>query len=125
MSTIINSQTKRMMALLAIMLMISSVLAPAGQAQAFGYSLRIENSSWYSIHHVYLSPARFGNWGPDLLGRQILFSGYALTSRVHYGLYDLKLVDQDGDVCIVPQIAIVGSTTWRITNAWLLNCEFR
>jgi amino acid transporter len=49
--------------------------------------------------------------------------GYVFTTYLNSGLYDLKLVDEDGDVCEVYRVSVSGATNWRITNSWLLNCE--
>jgi hypothetical protein len=117
--------TKRMTVLLALMLVLGSMLAPAGKAQAARYSLQIENASSWHIYKLFLSPSYSDIWGRDLLGRRVLTSGYVFSTDVRSGLYDLKLVDEDGDTCIVHRIAVNGETSWRITNAWLLSCEFR
>ena len=107
-----------MKAVLAVMLLLASSLAPVAHAQSGPYSVRIENVTDYSIFEVHLS-------GPDLLGRRTLDPGYVFTAYVYAGHYDLTLVDEDGDVCVVRNVAVNGPTNWRITNSWLLNCEFR
>jgi hypothetical protein len=125
MFTIHTDKVKRMIALLALMLVIGSILAPLGQAQSSRYPVEIENASRYDLQEVYLSRSMSEVWGPDLLGRRILRSGYTFTTYKPYGSYDLKLVDEDGDVCTLPGVTIKGNTTWQITDAWLLRCEFR
>jgi hypothetical protein len=115
---------KAMKSMIALMLLLTSVLAPMVHAQSGPYSVRIENVSSYSIREVHMSWVGDNNWGPDLLGRSTLSPAYAFTKSFYTGLYDLKLVDEDGDVCIVPRVAVNGPTSWRITNSWLLNCEF-
>jgi hypothetical protein len=95
------------------------------QAQS-SYRVTIENRSDFDIYHVYLSAVRMTDWENDELGSQVLDSGYRFTllDRFYPGRYDLKLVDEDGDSCVVPSVEISGNTTWNITNSWLLNCEF-
>ena len=91
------------------------------------HTVTIENQSSYDIYHVYVSPVWSGQWGPDELGRNILSSGDRAELRHEYyrGSYDLKLVDEDNDVCEVKNVALTGETNWVITDRWLLNCEFR
>jgi hypothetical protein len=119
-----NQTNRRMMGLLALMLVLGTMLAPVGHAQTY-YSVRIENGSSYAIRQVYLSPASYTQWGRDVLGADTLWQGYVLTTHQISGMYDLKLVDSDGDVCIVRRVALYSDTNWRITNDWLLGCEWR
>jgi len=125
-----NHTNLRMTAMLAVLLVLGAAFAPLGHAQSPAYSIRVENNSSYAIYKVYLpSTSRLailtGNWGPDLLGTHALSSGYFFTIAAESGTYDLRLVDQDGDTCIVPRVAVDGDTTWRITNIWLLACQWR
>jgi hypothetical protein len=113
----------RMKAMIALMLLLTSLLAPMVHAQSGPYSVRIENVSNYAIREVHMSRVGDDDWRADLLGRSTLNPGYAFTATAYTGLYDLKLVDEDGDVCVVPRVAVNGPTSWRITNSWLLNCE--
>ena len=111
------------LALIALLLVVSAALAPVAHAEEW-YRVRIENASAWNIHRIYLSSASNRYWGSDLLGSNVLRTGYVFTtSYIPAGTYDLKLVDQDGDVCIVPRVSIYEATTWQITNRWLLGCE--
>jgi len=112
----------RMKAMIAIMLVLTGGLAPMVHAQGT-YTVQIENATRYSINAVHLSSVTNRWWGPDLLGADTLYPGYVFTTHLYSGQYDLKLVDEDGDVCIVPNVSVSGPTSWRITNSWLLNCE--
>jgi hypothetical protein len=73
-----------------------------------------------------MSSASDPDWRRDLLGQNVLPAGYHITlpERFFSGYYDLKLVDEDGDVCVARNVRVNGNTTWNITNSWLLNCEF-
>jgi hypothetical protein len=96
----------------------------SGKAQS-GYTVKINNLSDYAIYEVHLSAVNDPNWRGDLLGRQALPSGFSFTfGGTLRGHYDLKLVDEDDDVCIVPDVEVRGTTVWDINNSWLLNCEF-
>jgi hypothetical protein len=111
------------LALIALTFVTVSTLTPALNAES-RYSVKIENASHYYIREMYLTSVIDPNWRLDLLGTEVLPSGYVFTSqRMAPGQYDLKLVDQDGDVCVVPGVPIGRGTQWRITDSWLLNCE--
>ena len=85
----------------------------------------IANNSDYDIYHVYMSSTGDNNWGRDLLGRyQVLESGSSMSVTAGPGRYDLKLVDEDGDSCVVMNLGLYGDQSWNITNNWLLSCEF-
>jgi hypothetical protein len=113
----------RMTALLAVLLTLSSLIAPVAQARNF-YTAKVVNNSPWDIYHLYLSPTGQDEWGPDLLGDYILYSGYNFTTpSMAAGAYDLKLVDEDGDVCIVWNVDLYRFSTWNISDSWLLGCE--
>jgi len=125
MTTILrNPSNTRLLAMIALVLVLSTALAPYGQAQSFRHPVRIENRSSYDIREVYLSPASSSYWHQDVLGDDILRTGFVLTTYRTVGYYDLRLVDEDGDVCVVANVSVSGDTNWVITNSWLLNCEF-
>jgi hypothetical protein len=111
--------------MLVFLAIVVSISVPIMQAESTGYSVTVDNASSFGIYQLYLSPANSNSWGPDFLGRYALLPGYnATTVRIPAGTYDLKLVDQDGDSCVVPNVYIGQRTNWRITDTWLLNCEF-
>jgi hypothetical protein len=115
----------RLLGALILILVTVLALVPASAAAGLGYTVKIENASIYDIYHIYMSPVGYTIWGPDLLGSNILYTNYTFTQPgLAAGHYDLKLVDEDGDSCVVPNVAVYGDTNWRITNSWLLNCEF-
>lgn len=114
----------RMKAMLALLLVSTGVLAPMGHAQSGANTVQIENSTSYSIREVYISANNDPIWHGDRLGLGTLVPGYVFTTHLYSGLYDLKLVDEDGDVCEVHRVSVNGPTYWRINDSWLLNCEF-
>jgi hypothetical protein len=109
-----------------IFLLSLAALPQTANAQGRRYILRIQNVSRFDIHRIYVSPSDSRNWGPDLLGDDVLRSGSAFTiTDIRPGEYDIRFVDEDGDACILNDIAIFRSTSWTLTTAWLLNCEIR
>jgi len=115
----------RFISAIAALALIAGSNASFVQAQS-GYTVQIENRSDYGIYQIRMSSASDRDWERDLLGAGVLPSGYHITlpERFFPGYYDLKLVDEDGDICVVSNVRVNGNTTWDITNSWLLNCEF-
>lgn len=100
----------------------TSGTAPTGGAS----NITLRNDSNYDIHHFYLSPTSAREWGPDQLGTNVMTKNggtYTLTG-VPCGNYDVRLVDQDGDECIITNAAICNeSSTYLIGNDDLLSCQ--
>lgn len=117
--------TTRLLAFMAVIAISFGAIAPSLEAQS-AFVVTLENRSNFAIYHAYLSPVNRDIWGPDQLGSVILYTNqyYTLLDGFRPGYYDLKLVDNDGDKCVVTNVRINGNTTWSITNAWLLSCEF-
>lgn len=85
----------------------------------------VNNESEWAINHFYLSPIDEEEWGPDQLGEHVIKNGGSFTlTDVPCDSYDVKLVDEDGDECIVAEVDICGSDDeWVITDEDLLECE--
>ena len=85
----------------------------------------ITNKSDWAIHHLYLSSTDEEQWGPDQLGDNVLESGESYTLHsIPCDKYDIKLIDNDGDACVVGGITMCKDHThWNLTNDDLLKCE--
>lgn len=85
----------------------------------------IENKSEWDIHHLFLSSSDDDQWGPDQLGDHVLASGTSFTLRnIPCDTYDIKVVDDDGDECVIKGIPMCKDHThWDLTNKELLGCE--
>lgn len=85
----------------------------------------IVNQSDWEIHQLFLSSVDTEEWGPDQLGDQIIETGGRFTLRsIPCDDYDVQLVDEDGDACVVGGVALCGDTdTWVIGNDDLLACQ--
>ena len=91
----------------------------------FHGSITIDNDSDYAVHHVFLTPAHAISWGPDQLGTDVLFPHEtAALAGLECEEYDLKLVDNDGDTCVVEDIDLcLQDAHWHLTNAQLAACS--
>jgi len=87
--------------------------------------IHIKNKSDWEIHHFFLSPADQDHWGPDQLGNQIIAVGGSFELRkVPCDTWDVKIVDEDGDECVLSGVDICAAKEgWVITNDALLECE--
>ena len=84
----------------------------------------VNNSSW-DIHKLYISSVDTQEWGPDQLGDDAIASGnsYTLTS-IPCDAYDVKIVDEDGDECVVAAVALCADKDdWTIEDEALLACQ--
>jgi hypothetical protein len=107
---------------LAALLLCSLSLPVFGGGKA---TVKIINQSKWEIHHVFLSPSGDDEWGPDQLEDQILAKGDSLTlTNIACDLYDVKVVDEDGDECVIEEADLCNDHSfWKITDKQLLACE--
>lgn len=99
--------------------------APA-MADRSNSQVKILNKSDWAIHELYLSPTSDDEWGPDQLGEFVIDAGGdTFTLRnIPCDDYDVRLVDEDGDACVVNEVKLCGDRdTWQITNDDLLACQ--
>ncbi|HEY0379240.1 MAG TPA: hypothetical protein VGC87_20150 [Pyrinomonadaceae bacterium] len=95
------------------------------KAQPQRAEFMVNNRSDWDIYHMYLSPEQKDTWGEDQLGEHVIKSGESFTlNDIPCGEYDIKLVDEDGDACVVEGIVMCKDHThWDLTNKELANCE--
>jgi hypothetical protein len=62
-------------------------------------TLRVQNSSHFDIVELHLTGVNNPNWGPNLLGSDVLLPGESITLGVDCGFYDALLVDEDDVDC--------------------------
>jgi hypothetical protein len=98
----------------------------SSQAQPQRAVFMIVNQSDWDIHGLFLSPTHKDTWGPDQLGDEVIKHGggsYTIHS-IPCGHYDIKVVDEDGDACVIEDVTMCKDHThWDITNKELANCE--
>lgn len=85
----------------------------------------IRNQSAWDIHQLYLSPTEDDDWGPDQLGEHIIPSGSTFKLyKIPCNQYDVRLVDEDGDPCVVGGVTLCGKDdAWVISDDDLLACQ--
>ena len=107
-------------AVAALLLCAMSVPAFAKKA-----TVKVINQSKWEIHHLYLSPTDDEAWGEDQLGEDVLTKGDSLTlTQIPCDEYDVKVVDEDGDECIIEAADLCRDNSfWKITDKDLLECE--
>ncbi|MBB1089394.1 hypothetical protein H4F99_12990 [Lysobacter sp. SG-8] len=102
--------------LLAALLLALAPAAPVGATE-----LKITNNSMWDIYYVYVSRSSNSEWGNDQLDDKVLDAGetWRLTN-IQCDTYDVKLVDEDDDTCIIPKVKLCWNTHWELDNdAWL------
>ena len=117
----------RIMILAALLFAMTMLALPrASHAQPQRAQFMVVNRSDWDIHHLYLSPTHKDTWGPDQLGDEVIRHGggsYTIHS-IPCGHYDIKVVDEDGDDCIIEDVIMCKDHThWDVTNKELANCE--
>ncbi|MGC4120860.1 MAG: hypothetical protein QM765_41040 [Myxococcales bacterium] len=87
-------------------------------------SVTVENHSDYAVHHLYFTPANALAWGPDQLGTDVLFPHEKATlAGLECEAYDLKMIDEQGDECIVEDIDLcLEAAVWSLDNDDLARC---
>ena len=84
----------------------------------------VNRSSW-AIHEMYFSPTSDSDWGDDQLGKHTIENGeeFVLTG-VPCGRWDVRVVDEDGDACVIENVGLCGDTDkWVIKDKDLLACQ--
>lgn len=99
--------------------------AEAYAAKGKKASVKVVNKSDWEIHNFFLSSSEEEEWGPDQLGEDVIGTGESFTVKsIPCDTYDVKLIDEDGDECVVEEVDICGgSEQWTITNQILLGCQ--
>jgi hypothetical protein len=118
---------KKVAVLLGVALVSLAALTLPADANAAGKkaAVKVVNKSDWEIHHFFLSSTGEDEWGPDQLGDEVIGKDESFTLKsIPCDSYDVKLVDEDGDECVVDDVDICGgAASWTITNKNLLGCQ--
>lgn len=121
-----NSKRYLIPSIVALALLFCAFAALPRMVQAQGRAeIMIENKSHWDIYKLYLSPSDNRNWGPDQLGNKVIKSGTSFTLHsIPCNDYDIKIVDEDGDSCVITNVNMCRDHThWTLTDNELLSCE--
>ncbi len=113
----------------ALLLALTASLVACGSDSADDVgdsTLTIANESSYTFDSIYLSPVDEITWGPDLLGADLLDPGESVEiSNLVCDIFDIRIVDEDGDECIVTDVDLCfDDAIWVIDDAELASCQF-
>lgn len=116
--------SKTIMKKLSALLLLLVVCLPLSAAKKKA-TVKVINQSKWEIHHLYLSSSTEDDWGPDQLGEDVLTKGDSITlTNIDCDTYDVKVVDEDGDECVIEEVDLCGDASyWKITDKALLECE--
>lgn len=100
-------------------------LAPRVEAEAKKAAVTVVNQSDWTIVELYLSPTDETSWGPDQLAQHTIGPGESFKlSGIPCSTWDVRLVDEDEDECVVESVDICANKeTWTITSKDLLRCQ--
>jgi hypothetical protein len=88
------------------------------------YLIKFRNNSRWDIRRIYLSTTETNKWGQDQLGAETLRSGGTFTlNDIRPGEYDLMLIDEDNDKCVMRNIKLFESKELTISSDWLVACQ--
>ncbi len=113
------SASFRIAATLALAL-VSSHVAAVGDS-----NITLRNDSSWVLNELYLSSVDDAEWGPDQLGNEVIETGGSfILTGVPCEVYDVRLVDEDGDACELSHVALCNhEASWHITDDDLLDCQ--
>lgn len=96
----------------------------ANVVQANG-TMTLLNASQWAIYELYISRSNQSTWGEDVLGDDIWGTGGTVDLwNIECANYDLRLVDEDSDVCELSEVFLCGAEgTVTLTDEVLLGCQ--
>lgn len=114
-----------MIRLTGLLLTLAVAVSGSAAAESSDSKIIIKNKSAWAIHHLFLSPTDEREWGEDQLGENTISTGDTFTlTGVPCRAYDVRLVDEDGDECVVEDVGICTSdNTWVIDDEDLVGCQ--
>jgi hypothetical protein len=88
--------------------------------------LEVQNNSKTKIVHLYMSAVDEKKWGEDQLGEDdqdtIDPADSYTIEDIEPGVYDLKLVAEDGTACVLAHVRFAQGKVWTITEELLDTC---
>jgi hypothetical protein len=89
--------------------------------------VELRNDSRWSIRQLYFAPVDSERWGPNQVSHSSIHAGDSFTlTDIRCDKYDVKIVDEDGDECVVRSVALCGADkVWHLGDKDLLKCQAR
>jgi hypothetical protein len=108
-----------------LVLTVAGLFASSANAASTDAAVVISNQTAWDLHELYISSVDDQEWGPDQLGAQVIGQGERFTLHgIPCDAYDVMLVDEDGDQCVVSGVALCAERdAWVIRNSDLLACQ--
>ena len=101
--------------------MVAAGLASGATAASF---VELTNESAWAIHELYVSTVSDEEWGPDQMRDQIIETGGTFRlSGIPCDDYDVRIVDEDGDACVLREVTMCDNEAVTITDEDLLGCQ--
>jgi hypothetical protein len=98
-------------------------LALIGPALAFEFVV-VNDANFSIIHKLYIAPTKSKKWSDDKLQNQTVAKNGRFTIRdIPGGVYDLKVIDDDDDTCVIPNINIDQNKEWKLTDTIMMTCD--
>ena len=98
-----------------------TVSVGAAALPAAARDVTVNNTSKWNIHRIFVSPCGNHYWGPNrLAATEILAIGATKAISVDGACSDMKIVDEDGDVCVTP---VHEETELALTTKFLIACQ--
>jgi len=105
---------------LGLVLLCSSALA----ADSRGVDFTFINTSQWRIAHLFLSPINESEWGTDQLDKQVIESAETFVLKnITPGSYDIRVVDEEGDECIVEDVGFEVDQAIKMSDEKLVACQ--
>jgi hypothetical protein len=102
----------------------AAIVSTSGAAFAKPVDVEFTNQSKWTIEHLFMSPTSENKWGPDQLEDKVVKKGESFTLKgVPAGKYDIKLIDEDADECVVANLKVADHGSIKITDQNLLDCQ--
>lgn len=112
---------KKGFALMLCLMLAVSALAGCGEKSADkdAFGVTVTNSSGYIFNELYVSASAADAWGEDHLGSTSVLKNngsfdISLT-KYEYSNYDIKVVDEEGDVYLFNYVSLTDGTTVGIS----------
>lgn len=109
----------------SLVYLLLAAVCLAVPASLLAATVTVINKSDWQLDEFYLSSSEDDEWGPDQLGEEVIGPGESFKLKsIPCDTYDVMLVDEDGDECVVEAVDICGGKeSWTITNKILLGCQ--